>query len=89
MRKAWRVRSVTCTSGLSPGQLPLTLPRNLDKEAPPGAVHLNLRGPGGDGDNCEWWDTGIEQYLTYQNFILWDWDRNAEPPGGLVDLGGR
>lgn len=61
-----------------PDRLPLTLPRNLDKQAPPGAVHLNLRGPGGDGDNCEWWDTGIEQYLTYQNFILWDWDRNPE-----------
>lgn len=51
--------------------LPIHLPSQL-KDSPPGAVHINLKGP---SDNCEWWPSDVEQYIAYQNVILWDWDR--------------
>ncbi len=51
--------------------LPIHLPSQL-KDSPPGAVHINLKGP---SDKCEWWPSEIDQYLAYQNVILWDWDR--------------
>ena len=59
--------------------LPLSLPSQLDTAAPPGAVHILLKGP---AHGCEWAKPDPEQYLAYQNYILWDWDR--EPTSNLM-----
>lgn len=60
--------------------LPLKLPSNLDGSSPQGSVHINLKGP---SDKCEWWPSGVEQYVAYQNVILWDWDRAPNEDVGL------
>ncbi|HCU23757.1 MAG TPA: hypothetical protein DF383_01970 [Deltaproteobacteria bacterium] len=61
--------------------LPIELPSTLDS-SPPGSVHVILKGPA-EKDKCEWWSGEVDQYIAYQNVILWDWDR---APGEDVAL---
>lgn len=56
--------------------IPLKLPSNLDNAIPQGGSDLILKGP---SKKCEWEDPNPEQYIAYQNFILWPWER-SDPP---------
>lgn len=54
---------------------PLNLPGQLDNAAPVGAADLIIKGPA-VRSNCEWRDGSEEQYIAYQNYILWEWSRS-------------
>ncbi len=56
--------------------LPLHLPGNLDQTIPQGGMDLILKGP---SPKCEWRTPEVEEYIAYQNFILWEWSRSSPP----------
>lgn len=55
--------------------LPLRLGGQIDQKVPVGANDLFMRGPMGY-NLCEWGSGEKEQYIAYQNFILWEWNRS-------------